>query len=812
MSVSFGQFQTAAEPSWRWPLVVGLHSTTPSLNLSDGYFVPRFTQVKNLDKKSSRCNILFFTDGIDAALKKLDSNSWSGDIIIVADTEATPLTEADHRVDLLKTLAEEKGFPGLFIVSDKTDMVQWFNGLLVELSHNNNFLQSIRSVTKQGIFYYNENLEETTTLDHVVKRMIHELRKRIKPQGTIFNINTRITGGNSLTPDLLASLLEDQSRFFRYDHESDEATEIATIYTELAKHYKTGVFADGKKTGQRAMKEPATAGAEPPEESARYLQTKVLDPKSAAEITNYLLPQTDYQLKVRIGSTESGWNQGTESINTNIVFDNTNTKEEPIAIVFRPLDGSPEEKRYILLPRTGNSTEQLFGFRTSNTGLFAVDIEAYHNSRKLQTVRVTIRVREVNADPQQDGLSQQLIFSIGPNPSPQRDDIKYGASYTVRTSKEGAEVSGMTDDQTVPLFFSTPLNDLMEEIKSIIQKAIMDIDNHPDDIHDVNNTNLLRKLAYKGNNLFIHHLNGKTLKGALQIVTNRPGFVPLDFVYEPPAPDLNAGVCPKAKEALEKGECMDCFDKKTSPAPHICPFGFWGLSHVIERSSIELERGSIGDYQIKAQPLPGRGTLEVLGNTLFAFSKKVDGVLPTVRSSIRDAINLDPKGKLEVNDWTQWKDKVQEQNPDSLILVVHVENNETADEDQIEIGDQQFLLQNLIVSNYIKPDGANRSPLMIVIGCETANIDKPGFDISNRLIQSGAAVVISNFTKIKGRRASVLTIKLIEYLRALGKEEMKLGQVILKLRQYLMAQGIMTGLSVIAHGDAGWTFKTSTNV
>ena len=71
----------------------------------------------------------------------------------------------------------------------------------------------------------------------------------------------------------------------------------------------------------------------------------------------------------------------------------------------------------------------------------------------------------------------------------------------------------------------------------------------------------------------------------------------------------------------------------------------------------------------------------------------------------------------------------------------------------------------------------------------------------------GAAIVISNFTKIRGRHAGPIVMKLLEFLKAHEEKEFTLGEIVLKLRQYLLAKGIMVGFSLTTLGDADWKIK-----
>ena len=366
----------------------------------------------------------------------------------------------------------------------------------------------------------------------------------------------------------------------------------------------------------------------------------------------------------------------------------------------------------------------------------------------------------------------------------------------------------VSDNQALDLNFTSGLFDLVKKIKDDIEEAVVDIKNHPEDLYHENNVALLRRLAFKGNNLFVNHLKKKTINGPIQIVARREEFVPLDFVYTLPPPKKDAQLCTHAKEALEEGACKKCYDHILSPAPHICPFGFWCFSQVVERHRFGKGKDGAGDYRLQSEPITNRGPLNVLQETVYASTSKVEKESNGLRDRILKAITKNSLHVYEAQDWNSWSDLTSKHKPDSMILVVHIEKDDENDVDQLEIGDKQLIVQNSFDHVQIGSPSSEHPPFIIVIGCETASVENYGFDISSQLITEGAAVVLSNFTKIRGRHAGPIVIKLVEYLKENAGKEISFGSIILKLRQYLLSKGIMVSLALVAHGDADWKIKT----
>jgi len=97
-----------------------------------------------------------------------------------------------------------------------------------------------------------------------------------------------------------------------------------------------------------------------------------------------------------------------------------------------------------------------------------------------------------------------------------------------------------------------------------------------------------------------------------------------------------------------------------------------------------------------------------------------------------------------------------------------------------------------------------KRPLAIVIGCVTANINDQGFDIGSEFIRKGASLVITNFTKIMGDQAAEVVIELLDCLKQSKGKDLVFGEIMLKLKQRLLAKGLMVGMSLVTYGDADW--------
>jgi hypothetical protein len=81
-------------------------------------------------------------------------------------------------------------------------------------------------------------------------------------------------------------------------------------------------------------------------------------------------------------------------------------------------------------------------------------------------------------------------------------------------------------------------------------------------------------------------------------------------------------------------------------------------------------------------------------------------------------------------------------------------------------------------------------------------------DFSSHFKNSGAAIVLSTFTKIRGSHAAPLVVELLKILHSKkGGEEIRFGDAMLELRRKLFAKGLYVSMAMVSHGDADWKLK-----
>lgn len=540
----------------------------------------------------------------------------------------------------------------------------------------------------------------------------------------------------------------------------------------------------------------------------RFLQSAFRDMND--KMADALLVANSYKVVVRIGEFNRKWTQSLQdSFPTDTLFTDPSIQQEKIQLHFSTNLTSTAQFAEVVLNRQGDSNEAVFMMACGPNPLqFEAHILAYHKNRLLQRAILTAPIIALGDDPDTYPAPElQIDRSLVSELSNLDERIPF--VFSLGGDVQSGVITGIANNQAIELPHSAAIQQQMLKIKQRIQQAAIDTENFPEDLYAEENQTLLLRLALDGNDLYVHYLQQKShFDGPIQLISRDGEFLPIDFVYTYAAPSPDAMVCEHAAEALLKGSCCGCPEIQQSPCKLICPFGFLGFRQIIEHHSVQEDTNDqSSSYKIVSEPGQQRRALPILRNTLYASSQKVVSVVPSLTDEIHTAFQTHTQHSSEALNWKEWETKIEAEKPDSLFLIVHIEKGQRSDHNELEIGDKNFLVANLLNERILKSSQSSQFPIVVLIGCEAIDLEFYGLDIGSRLIQLGVPMVISNFTKIRGRHAGPLVVKLLEFLKSHEGEEIKLGEIILKLRQYLLAKGIMVGLALTTLGDADWKIK-----
>jgi len=818
---------------WAWPLQIALSPRMAHFKeqLLFHHWPQEFTEMVVLSEEEKdlwrHFNIVFL-HWDDRENDFLELSIDSADVVIIVESFLGGPSISDY-LNKPRRLFPFYEQCGVFFIGLEQNISDWFNSFIVELSHDENVVDALKKTISDGYLFYDPELFVQTKLTYLAQQLI-ELLQPDRFSQYMFTISQR-DGEKRLTVKEIRERLEMLGSDFDFGSESHYASEFVIYSRELfkilgpqLKYQRRGSIGSvDDANAEYADFEPYASNynvngngdiAEKINESLsldapRYLQAKVLTDKNEL-VPEKLQRDADYILQVRIGFEGDDFKNAAGEFDAAAVFEDSDKAKEEIILQFLSNTSTEQQYATIELPRFGNSTATDFSFRTNKKNdPFEAEILAYHNNRLLQHMHFSAAT--VDGNPLENGVAQQLtvIFCTRKNLGGLNQRTEFTASLVLDLNRnQEATLNGMAGKKALNLPLKADCRDILLLMKGRLQKALGNPAKHPADLMAEGNQELLRFLARKGYLLHSKYFRFAELpEGNIQLVTADPEYLPVEFVYTLPAPDKeNSVICPNAVAALKEGKCCGSKRATIPHAEHICPFGFWGLSRVIERHNYGKAGDATPNYCLRSEPTDGRASLQVLQKAVFAASKRVDQVEPNTIAQLEKLITFHAGQNLTVPSWKEWRQTVEVARPDSMILVVHIEKDED-EENQLEIGDRDFVLQGDIGTDVLLKDNLKPAPFVIVFGCESTNLESPGFDISSQFMVEGAAIVVSNFTKLKGNHAKDLINDLLSFIQENNKRESLFGETALKLRQHLLAEGKIVGLTLIAQGDADWKIK-----
>jgi hypothetical protein len=330
------------------------------------------------------------------------------------------------------------------------------------------------------------------------------------------------------------------------------------------------------------------------------------------------------------------------------------------------------------------------------------------------------------------------------------------------------------------------------------------------------NAKLLCDLAMEGNVLyrklvcdyFDRSPAAQELRKAeyLQIVSLEPDkLVPLEFVYDYPPPKEGAKVCTAAPKALlGSGECPKECLPKVSPAPHVCPLGFWGLRKVIERQKFNDPELPKPAYVKPSQAVPGRSPLPLKGPTLLAASKEVSAAEKArLTKAVKSAWG---SGVSAVDKWANWPETVRTTKPVLFVTLPHAEGKDA----NLCLEISGDVIKSLYIDEtYVLADPKN-PPVVLLLGCDVANTANTDAYTSHISVfrQAQAALVLGTIATVLGDDAAKVAGKIVKQLASTAKKlPDRFGEVLRQVKRESIANSEMIALCLVAYGDADWRLE-----
>ena len=317
---------------------------------------------------------------------------------------------------------------------------------------------------------------------------------------------------------------------------------------------------------------------------------------------------------------------------------------------------------------------------------------------------------------------------------------------------------------------------------------------------------LLRLLAAQGTVLrsWLQNNGYGALAGAerIQLTDADPTEVlALELVYDRGGVTDDATPCAGWAAALETGTCAAC-GSAAEPGPglgrsaHICPLGFWGLAKVIERQTGTADTQS-------------PGTADPTAGVLFAASGQVrDADYDATRQVIEDVAGARP---AEVTTWDDWVESTRTGHPSLIVVLPHQDYDANLEVDFLEIGPSSRLRAGEVTAALVKPDPGGPAPIVLLLGCKTANASISYQSFAAEFRSNGAAIVVGTLSTVLGQSAAPIAQQFVREIAGAATSQGSahdFGVVMRTVRRRMVAAGNVTALGLVAFGDTEWTIAT----
>ena len=306
--------------------------------------------------------------------------------------------------------------------------------------------------------------------------------------------------------------------------------------------------------------------------------------------------------------------------------------------------------------------------------------------------------------------------------------------------------------------------------------------------------------------------------------------LPVEVIYDFPAPVAEPGLCRNSQQALKNGRCdPKAFHTKDDEGllDVVCPAGFWGVSKVIERQAVAPSRVAEDpelrgiDFAVQTAPVGDRSTLGGLAPVLFAASEHVNDVDPTELDRVASALNRLTGGRLhQVETWKDWARQVRTTEPPLLLLLAHTELN-TADGTALEIAKKAAPERRVVAEitrNHVNLNPDRPGPIVMLLGCDTA---VPQNDFQSFVVQfyeMGSSLVVGQPLRSSAKTAAepeaealIRQLQVTPETPEIPDRGWVFGHAMLETRRQLLAKGILMALCLTAYGDAGWRLPATTS-
>lgn len=468
------------------------------------------------------------------------------------------------------------------------------------------------------------------------------------------------------------------------------------------------------------------------------------------------------------------------------------------------------------LPITGASRRVRFDFVPGSAGPFEARVTVLYRGRILQTALIYAHVyKHVGERPDGDPVTG---IAIETRIRPDLEDLGRRRDFQL-TLMANRNVDGHRRIVAIANRYAgavrlDAISEAVDQLNSELSRIAASPARYASGLNSEENRSLLENLALWGAELhavlretWMRDSDGSfdpsdsNVRRIQLITVKHDEIIPLEYVYDRPAPQRGARVCPRFAEALGTGTCPSGCAGGANSGAHICPLGFWGLSKTIERHCFDTIDGDYETLDLIVQSVPDsiRDTIRLGPYIVFGHSDRVKP--ENVRDLLAFLSSRPGQAVQEADGWESWKTHVQATSASLLLAYPHNDGNGV--HMTLEIRKDALRTSGLSQDYVVGPSGL--PPIVALLGCDTSSSAQRFVRHISQFRRANAGLIVATIATLHANDAPPIGEALVKALFEIVEHEPAyFGDALRIAKRRLLLQSIPAAMSLVAFGDADW--------